>query len=136
MARAGKMMVLDKLLLKLKKQDSRVLIFSQMTRILDLLEDYCVFRQRQGDAFTYCRIDGSTNGQDRQDYSASAPRHPHLPRGARAPHLPRGARAHGLTGSPPPRSSAAPLLARPMCRSSPPVSSVSLLGLGSLPISK
>ena len=40
---------------------------SQMTRILDLLEDYCVYRQRQGDDFRYCRIDGSTNGNDRQD---------------------------------------------------------------------
>jgi len=63
----GKMMVLDKLLLRLKKERSRVLIFSQMTRVLDLLEDYAVFRQRQGDAFTYCRIDGSTGGADRQD---------------------------------------------------------------------
>uniref|UniRef100_A0A7S2IVN3 Chromatin-remodeling complex ATPase n=1 Tax=Haptolina brevifila TaxID=156173 RepID=A0A7S2IVN3_9EUKA len=63
----GKMMVLDKLLLRLMKEKSRVLIFSQMTRVLDLLEDYCVYRQRAGDAFTYCRIDGSTAGTDRQD---------------------------------------------------------------------
>merc|ERR1719460_3133511 len=42
----GKMLVLDKLLLRLKKQGSRCLIFSQMTRILDLLEDYAVYRQR------------------------------------------------------------------------------------------
>ena len=64
---SGKMRVLDKLLLKLQAQGSRVLIFSQMTRVLDLLEDYCVYRQRQGDPFTYCRIDGSTGGTDRQD---------------------------------------------------------------------
>jgi len=64
---AGKMMVLDKLLLRLMKEQSRVLIFSQMTRVLDLLEDYCVYRQRMGDPFTYCRIDGSTAGVDRQD---------------------------------------------------------------------
>ena len=63
----GKMLVLDKLLLRLKTQKSRVLIFSQMTRVLDLLEDYCVYRQRSGDDFTYCRIDGSTSGNDRQD---------------------------------------------------------------------
>jgi SNF2 family DNA or RNA helicase len=37
---AGKMAVLDKLLRKLKAQGSRVLIFSQMTRMLDILEDY------------------------------------------------------------------------------------------------
>ena len=36
-------------------------------QFLDLLEDYCVYRQRQGDPFTYCRIDGSTAGPDRQD---------------------------------------------------------------------
>jgi len=63
----GKMMVLDKLCLRLYKEKSRVLVFSQMTRVLDLLEDYCVYRQRQGDPFTYCRIDGSTGGTERQD---------------------------------------------------------------------
>jgi len=35
---SAKMVVLDKLLPKLKKNGSRVLIFSQMTRVLDLLE--------------------------------------------------------------------------------------------------
>jgi len=38
---AGKMVVLNKLLGKLQAQGSRVLIFSQMSRILDILEDYC-----------------------------------------------------------------------------------------------
>ena len=38
---AGKMVLLDKLLIKLKAKGSRVLIFSQMTRMLDVLEDYC-----------------------------------------------------------------------------------------------
>ena len=42
---SGKLTVLDKLLPKLKEQGSRVLIFTQMTRILDILEDYCWFRQ-------------------------------------------------------------------------------------------
>lgn len=41
---SGKMIVLDKLLLKLKAQNSRVLLFSQMTRMLDILEDYCIWR--------------------------------------------------------------------------------------------
>jgi SWI/SNF-related matrix-associated actin-dependent regulator of chromatin subfamily A member 5 len=36
--------LLDKLLVKLQKRDSRVLIFSQMTRMLDILEDYCLYR--------------------------------------------------------------------------------------------
>jgi len=61
----GKLLVLDRLLLRLKKNSSRVLIFSQMTRQLDILEDYCAYRRNDG--FTYCRIDGSTNGNDRQD---------------------------------------------------------------------
>eukprot|EP00271_Cylindrocystis_brebissonii_P005099 TRINITY_DN17038_c0_g1_i1.p1 TRINITY_DN17038_c0_g1~~TRINITY_DN17038_c0_g1_i1.p1 ORF type:complete len:1097 (-),score=364.26 TRINITY_DN17038_c0_g1_i1:1012-4302(-) len=58
---AGKMVLLDKLLPKLKQRDSRVLIFSQMTRLLDILEDYCVFQQH-----AYCRIDGNTSGEDRE----------------------------------------------------------------------
>ncbi|KAF4508271.1 hypothetical protein G6O67_004676 [Ophiocordyceps sinensis] len=57
---AGKMAVLDKLLAKMEKQGSRVLIFSQMSRLLDILEDYCVFRQ-----YKYCRIDGGTAHEDR-----------------------------------------------------------------------
>jgi SWI/SNF-related matrix-associated actin-dependent regulator of chromatin subfamily A member 5 len=57
---AGKMVMLDKLLKKLQAQGSRVLIFSQMSRLLDILEDYCVFRQ-----YKYCRIDGSTAHEDR-----------------------------------------------------------------------
>jgi SWI/SNF-related matrix-associated actin-dependent regulator of chromatin subfamily A member 5 len=57
---AGKMIVLDKLLKRMQKQGSRVLIFSQMSRLLDILEDYCVFRE-----YKYCRIDGSTAHEDR-----------------------------------------------------------------------
>ena len=65
---AGKMVMLDKILTRMKKQGSRVLIFSQMSRVLDILEDYCVFRDHK-----YCRIDGSTAHEDRiaaiDDYS-------------------------------------------------------------------
>ncbi|KAJ0976197.1 hypothetical protein J5N97_018162 [Dioscorea zingiberensis] len=57
---SGKMVLLDKLLPKLKERGSRVLIFSQMTRLLDILEDYLMFR-----GYLYCRIDGSTCGEDR-----------------------------------------------------------------------
>ena len=42
---SGKLVVLDKLLLKFQAQGSRVLIFSQMTRVLDILEDYCLWRE-------------------------------------------------------------------------------------------
>jgi len=57
---SGKMVILDKLLKKMKEQGSRVLIFSQMSRVLDILEDYCYFRD-----YEYCRIDGSTAHEDR-----------------------------------------------------------------------
>ena len=40
----GKLNMVDKLLKKLKEQDSRVLIFTQMTRVLDILEDFMVMR--------------------------------------------------------------------------------------------
>jgi len=56
----GKMVLLHKLLIKLKKQGSRVLIFSQMTRMLDILEDYMMVH-----GYKYCRIDGGTKGEDR-----------------------------------------------------------------------
>jgi SWI/SNF-related matrix-associated actin-dependent regulator of chromatin subfamily A member 5 len=55
-----KMIILDKLLKKFKREGSRVLIFSQMSRMLDILEDYCYFRE-----FKYCRIDGQTDHVDR-----------------------------------------------------------------------
>lgn len=42
---SGKMIILDKLLRSMKEKGSRVLIFSQMSRVLDILEDYCLFRE-------------------------------------------------------------------------------------------
>eukprot|EP00512_Aurantiochytrium_limacinum_P004433 CAMPEP_0171496774 /NCGR_PEP_ID=MMETSP0958-20121227/6893_1 /TAXON_ID=87120 /ORGANISM="Aurantiochytrium limacinum, Strain ATCCMYA-1381" /LENGTH=1279 /DNA_ID=CAMNT_0012030923 /DNA_START=175 /DNA_END=4014 /DNA_ORIENTATION=- len=62
---SGKMLLLDKLLTKLKANGDRVLIFSQMTRLLDILEDYMRFR-----GYQYCRIDGQTKGEDRDKYMA------------------------------------------------------------------
>ncbi|OBZ68412.1 ISWI chromatin-remodeling complex ATPase ISW2 [Grifola frondosa] len=56
----GKMVILDKLLKTMKAKGSRVLIFSQMSRMLDILEDYCLFR-----SYKYCRIDGGTAHDDR-----------------------------------------------------------------------
>jgi SWI/SNF-related matrix-associated actin-dependent regulator of chromatin subfamily A member 5 len=41
---SGKLVILDKLLPKLQDQGSRVLIFSQMTRMLDILEDYSIWK--------------------------------------------------------------------------------------------
>ncbi len=59
----GKMVVLDKLLKRLHEKGLRVLLFTQMTRILDLMEDYLVMRK-----FNYCRIDGKTSYEDREAY--------------------------------------------------------------------
>ncbi|KAI5951832.1 hypothetical protein KGF54_004907 [Candida jiufengensis] len=57
---AQKMIILDQLLKKFRSEGSRVLIFSQMSRMLDILEDYCYFRE-----YPYCRIDGQTEHSDR-----------------------------------------------------------------------
>lgn len=57
----GKLNMVDKLLKRLKERDSRVLIFTQMTRILDILEDFMVMR-----GYQYCRIDGNTTYEDRE----------------------------------------------------------------------
>ena len=66
---SAKLMVVDKLLPKLQEQGSRVLIFTQMSRILDILEDYSWYR-----GWKYCRIDGQTPHEDRdrqvQEYNA------------------------------------------------------------------
>lgn len=59
---SGKMMLLHKLLIKLKEKGSRVLIFCQMTRVLDILEDYFRFI-----GYQYCRIDGNTTGERRDE---------------------------------------------------------------------
>ena len=49
-ANSAKLLVMDKLLTRLREQGSRVLVFTQMSRMLDILEDYCWFRGIQ-----YCR---------------------------------------------------------------------------------
>ncbi|KAH8049550.1 helicase [Aureococcus anophagefferens] len=59
----GKLVLLDKLLTRLKDKGHRVLIFSQMTRMLDILEDFMVMR-----AYDYCRIDGKTAHELREEY--------------------------------------------------------------------
>lgn len=58
---SGKMSLLDKLLPRLKKENSRVLLFSQMTRLLDIVDDYCRWKN-----YPYLRIDGATPGDERQ----------------------------------------------------------------------
>lgn len=58
---AGKMILLDKLLNKLKKDGHRVLIFSQMKKVLDILQDYLTYKE-----YGFERIDGGIRGEERQ----------------------------------------------------------------------
>ncbi|XP_051926928.1 chromodomain-helicase-DNA-binding protein 4a [Hippocampus zosterae] len=59
---AGKLMLLQKMMRKLKEGGHRVLIFSQMTKMLDLLEDFL-----ENEGYKYERIDGSITGGMRQE---------------------------------------------------------------------
>jgi len=58
----GKLVLMSKMLKKLKAEGHRVLIFSQMTKLLDLLEDFL-----EGEGYKYERIDGGITGTLRQD---------------------------------------------------------------------
>uniref|UniRef100_A0A3Q3K3B0 Chromatin-remodeling ATPase INO80 n=1 Tax=Monopterus albus TaxID=43700 RepID=A0A3Q3K3B0_MONAL len=62
---SGKLHTLDVLLSRLKAQGHRVLIYSQMTRMIDLLEEYMVYRKH-----TYMRLDGSSKISERRDMVA------------------------------------------------------------------
>jgi chromodomain-helicase-DNA-binding protein 4 len=59
---SGKLVLLSKMLRVLKEQGHRVLIFSQMTKMLDILEDFL-----EGEQYKYERIDGGITGTLRQD---------------------------------------------------------------------
>ncbi|KAH8283644.1 hypothetical protein KR018_010322, partial [Drosophila ironensis] len=58
---SGKLVLLDKLLCRLKETGHRVLIFSQMVRMLDVLADYLQKRH-----FPFQRLDGSIKGEMRR----------------------------------------------------------------------
>lgn len=59
--RAGKLQTLHTLLRKLKTGGHRVLIFTQMTRMLDVLEQFLNYH-----GHIYLRLDGSTRVEQRQ----------------------------------------------------------------------
>ncbi|KAN0060922.1 ATP-dependent DNA helicase Snf21 [Thecaphora frezii] len=59
---AGKFELLDRLLPKLFATNHRVLIFFQMTAIMDIMEDFLRYR-----GFKYLRLDGSTKPDDRSE---------------------------------------------------------------------
>ncbi|KAI9921914.1 hypothetical protein PsorP6_001952 [Peronosclerospora sorghi] len=61
-ASSGKMVILDKMLRELHRKGHKVLLFSQMTRVLDILEDYLRMRE-----YSFCRLDGTTKLSDRID---------------------------------------------------------------------
>jgi hypothetical protein len=61
-AQSGKLATLDTLLHRLKRGGHRVLIYCQMTRMIDLLEEFLRYRH-----YTYIRLDGSTKIADRRD---------------------------------------------------------------------
>ncbi|SGY14271.1 BQ5605_C010g06124 [Microbotryum silenes-dioicae] len=58
---SGKMVLLDKLLARLKADGHRVLVFSQMVRMLDILSDYCALR-----GYLYQRLDGTVPSETRR----------------------------------------------------------------------
>ncbi|XP_069161570.1 chromatin-remodeling ATPase INO80 [Procambarus clarkii] len=62
---AGKLYVLDTLLSRLKAEGHRVLIYSQMTKMIDLLEEYMWHRKHK-----FMRLDGSSKISDRRDMVA------------------------------------------------------------------
>ena len=61
---SGKLKLMDRMLTRLKRDGHKVLIFSQMTEMLNIFEDYLIDKLG-GDC--YCRLDGSTKVVDRQD---------------------------------------------------------------------
>eukprot|EP01127_Copromyxa_protea_P013904 TRINITY_DN378_c0_g1_i1.p1 TRINITY_DN378_c0_g1~~TRINITY_DN378_c0_g1_i1.p1 ORF type:complete len:1789 (-),score=447.06 TRINITY_DN378_c0_g1_i1:34-4668(-) len=58
---SGKMVLLDKLLVRLQETGHRVLIFSQMVKMLDILSDYLRLK-----GFLFQRLDGSMSKRDRE----------------------------------------------------------------------
>ncbi|XP_071467179.1 lymphoid-specific helicase isoform X2 [Marmota flaviventris] len=59
---SGKFLILDRMLPELKKRGHKVLLFSQMTRMLDILMDYCHLRN-----FNFSRLDGSMSYSEREE---------------------------------------------------------------------
>lgn len=59
---SGKLAKLDELLFKMKNEGHRVLLYFQMTRMIDMMEEYLTYRN-----YKYCRLDGSTKLEDRRD---------------------------------------------------------------------
>ncbi|XP_034993732.1 lymphoid-specific helicase isoform X1 [Zootoca vivipara] len=59
---SGKFLLLDRMLPELKKRGHKVLLFSQMTKMLDILMDYCYLR-----SYEFSRLDGSMPYAEREE---------------------------------------------------------------------
>ncbi|XP_024521051.1 DNA helicase INO80 isoform X1 [Selaginella moellendorffii] len=59
---SGKLQALDILFRRLRAEEHRVLVFAQMTKMLNILEDYMKYRK-----YKYLRLDGSSTIMDRRD---------------------------------------------------------------------
>ncbi|CAR25552.1 hypothetical protein ZYGR_0A01170 [Zygosaccharomyces rouxii] len=59
---SAKLRKLDELLVDLKRNGHRVLIYFQMTKMMDLMEEYLTYRQ-----YKHIRLDGSSKLEDRRD---------------------------------------------------------------------
>lgn len=70
---SGKLAKLDELLRELKPGGHRVLLYFQMTRMIDLMEEYLTYRN-----YKYCRLDGSTKLEDRRDTVADFQSNPEI----------------------------------------------------------
>lgn len=70
---SGKLAKLDELLRELKNGGHRVLLYFQMTRMIDLMEEYLTYRN-----YKYCRLDGSTKLEDRRDTVADFQQRPEI----------------------------------------------------------
>ncbi|KAK4476596.1 hypothetical protein RD792_015754 [Penstemon davidsonii] len=57
----GKLWVLDRVLIKLQRTGHKVLLFSTMTKLLDIMEEYLEWRR-----LVFRRIDGTTSLEDRE----------------------------------------------------------------------
>ncbi len=61
-ADSSKLKELDKILKEKKRNNDKVLIFCQMTKMIDILEDFMNMRK-----YSFFRLDGACNIADRRD---------------------------------------------------------------------
>ena len=60
---SGKFEIMDRMLPKLQRTKHKVLVFTQMTRVLDIMEDYMDLRR-----YPYLRLDGQTKPETRSKF--------------------------------------------------------------------